>query len=876
LNNFDDNFKVILLGYVPTELPYSDVELLDSLPAHCSDDLKRKILKYSKRRQLLQYLDNIMQPILNYQTKGLKIRIGGTKIGSFDIEAYISLVVLTGDTMALDDIAGTSHQKRQMKCRMCMLSDCVSPTKIEDAEWRNDDVMQIIGSRGATLLLASLKKSKDPQTLKKMKLSLIPYNIAPGENPIIKYFDWQRSHGISSFFSSLPPDMLHTVAKGYIEYAISWSMVCLLAVPQIFEITASAKRKKERNRLLTQTEPATINTNYSNNMAILDNKVCRCPMIESLVIFNERRPRFRRVSSLFSKPWRKENKGTAFISGSIEGYNLPILLFTLCFCINHEICPFDTLSHSKWTRNWNIGKVILNAMQSTLDLYFALRQEVQTDSSLDTMKKIIANSRAHLCLLWLLKTDLVMQCKRKEKDQSKTGDKQYFSGIKPHLVTHIPYFKTKFGAMNRTLDTQLLEKAHKDNVKINYEATNKNKSKVREQMLLNVKRIKHLQNIRQFNRENLDVNLCPSSSDSNVTACVIVKNKPGVKLYYFNGEVLRSETGEGRHNSTTFCKATNDRILNFNELTEFLFNYSREECTCDFHDYWIGFHKSKFGLSLRTCVQIKQNAVKVYQEDFYIWCDDEYIESVDVEVTTDKAAHRPNRLAHRVHSFVEVLYKDSDGNDAQEMCQVVAILSFSSKCSLDGDDGIHTHTDHSIGGNRIFLVIAWLQRAIKYSDLSYPCYKFNMDKLTKLTSKKSLKLPWLDVVPVEYVNRPAALIPVHPNKTIWTLNRQEYAKIPIKDLRFCSIPYEIAFSRNCDGFTRYCFDSNSDSMRRTTTSTNNLESHLDDDRFDQVVLSSIRLTEIENLVTKFWQTGDATNNEENQVSTDDELDDYTH
>jgi hypothetical protein len=65
-------------------------------------------------------------------------------------------------------------------------------------------------------------------------------------------------------------------------------------------------------------------------------------------------------------------------------------------------------------------------------------------------------------------------------------------------------------------------------------------------------------------------------------------------------------------------------------------------------------------------------------------------------------------------------------------------------------------------------------------------------------------------------------------------------------------------------------------MRRTTTSTNNLESHLDDDRFDQVVLSSIRLTEIENLVTKFWQTGDATNNEENQVSTDDELDDYTH
>ena len=56
----------------------------------------------------------------------------------------------------------------------------------------------------------------------------------------------------------------------------------------------------------------------------------------------------------------------------------------------------------------------------------------------------------------------------------------------------------------------------------------------------------------------------------------------------------------------------------------------------------------------------------------------------------------------------------------------------------------------------------------------------------------------------------------------------------------------------------------------------NAYEYLDDDRFDQVVLSSIRLTEIENLVTKFWQTGDATNNEENQVSTDDELDDYTH
>ena len=47
-------------------------------------------------------------------------------------------------------------------------------------------------------------------------------NMAPGNNPLLEFFSWQRKHRINSFFESLCPDFLRTVVKGIVEYAMAW------------------------------------------------------------------------------------------------------------------------------------------------------------------------------------------------------------------------------------------------------------------------------------------------------------------------------------------------------------------------------------------------------------------------------------------------------------------------------------------------------------------------------------------------------------------------------------------------------------------------------------------------------------------------------
>ena len=76
-----------------------------------------------------------------------------------------------------------------------------------------------------------------------------------------------------------------------------------------------------------------------------------------------------------------------------------------------------------------------------------------------------------------------------------TNSQNFYNGIKLHLITHLSSSKMKYGAFIRTTDTQLLELAHKENVKYNYESTNKNNNSVRKQLLVNRRRVLHCDNI---------------------------------------------------------------------------------------------------------------------------------------------------------------------------------------------------------------------------------------------------------------------------------------------------------------------------------------------------------------------------------------------
>jgi hypothetical protein len=181
-----------------------------------------------------------------------------------------------------------------------------------------------------------------------------------------------------------------------------------------------------------------LDTKYEFNLQKIDERIKDFPVIQSLVIFPNK-PKYRffeGVSQLFKKSWRKKGtEGTGFFAnGSIEGWKLPQLLFQLIFCINDDICPFNTQwsAHRSIKNRWNFGKVIMNALTSILELHFCLRMKVMTKSAIESLHEVIRNARAHLALLWIMRNDLNNLLKALSQEKAHTG-------IKDHYVIHLTY-----------------------------------------------------------------------------------------------------------------------------------------------------------------------------------------------------------------------------------------------------------------------------------------------------------------------------------------------------------------------------------------------------------------------------------------------------
>jgi hypothetical protein len=464
-----------------------------------------------KRKQYINYLYDILSPILKYQKNGVILNIGGNKIGARNINAFPHFVLISGDTASSHFLAGSSFQKKNMKCRLCTTTDCVTFSyNAKQFPFRDDNAMEQLGLIGQEALLLKAKKLKklspnEIEYIKNIEEKLYEYNITSGFNPLIGLFQWQNERNINSFYKSLVPDYLHTVYKGVIEYAVEWSIGCLFAVAELDIV-------------------------YNNNMTLINDRISRFPIIHSLDIFEGRRHRFNDILQLFKKPWNKESQGTGLSKAGMEAWKWCHLLIQLLFSINKDIVPFDKLwfkNKIKNTQNSFIpGQVLINALSSALELHLACRAEILTPPAMKSFEKIICNCRAHLSLLWSMRKQLITGVKLKhnsnylpkkrglknlkptihiKKAQAFSFTKQtnsskkvkevkvehiseFFDGIKLHLISHYPYYKEFFGAYKRTMDTEISELSHKLTVKENYENTNKKQNQIQRQLLINIKK----------------------------------------------------------------------------------------------------------------------------------------------------------------------------------------------------------------------------------------------------------------------------------------------------------------------------------------------------------------------------------------------------
>ena len=648
LNLIDYSFKMHHIGYDNKVLPYSKLHLHDILRANkCTTDHANKLLSMSERTLTLDYLYDVLKPILDYQAEGLKLRVGGDKENAFDIVAYPHLVMITGDTKELDFLAGTNWRKGTgPKCRLCT-SDIKTSSNNIDNKFRDDDTMYTVSKEGGDYIRHCYtstekynKKHNSMQLCDSQNIGLL------GENKLIKLFEWQKSRGIHSFYRSLVPDYLHTTLKGIMEYTISWSIHCIYAVAKLDKKT------------------------YSRSSAILDDRIINFPCGHS--VYPVREYYFRKgIRDFFNKSWyTKESKSTGFFrTGNIETWKLPSLLMQVMLSINQDIVPFD----KKWSldnininknekcrgqisRNWGVGKVLLKALSCSLDFHFCCKSIIMVESAIDSLRTIVKNLRCNLNMLWLLKFDLIQACKQKTGGSHSPASKGY-TGIKMHLIEHYPYYKRTFGADPRPTDTELSEQHHKLSVKSSYELTNKHIGEEQFQMLINLKHYATVNYIYDglddCYKERCDRELEPAVTLS-TSAC---KNY----LYKAMNKKEDSPCINSLHMTAELLAQECDRIV------------GTLGPTSSFTRHWTAYREKEETLNYVNSLRRTHLVSKSTRHDF------------KMQVTSNDS------------SFVSVEYEtDVDGTATlkEELCQIVAILQFSD------------NTDEKY----YYIILAWLEQ----------------------------------------------------------------------------------------------------------------------------------------------------------------------
>ena len=786
LNLIDESFEMNLLGYAPSKLPYTDVELRSSLSKKRKAVVVQKLITMADRRLKLDYLFELISPIVKYQKNGLIMRVGKNE-NAFDITAFPHLVMITGDSQELDYIAGTSHRSSTMKCRICTETDCISFIKNRPpAPFRKDVEMQNIGLICQNALKSHYYNGASEQTTQAEELKR-NYNMKVGFNPLISLFSWQNKRGINSFFEAVVPDYLHTVIKGIIEYAVTWSINCIHAFEYLDEVS------------------------FRDSMLTIDQRIKYFPVVQSMEF--SRRFRFTQgISHLVKNTWKVENKGTGHMAaGNNEAWKMLSLIFQLPFCINKDICPFskDWSKKHKLNHSWIPGQVIVNALTAAQELHFCCSALVMTLSGVDSLRTIISNARAQISMLWVMRSDLTSTCSRTNKPNKPIQNASnveeltgFFEGIKLHLISHIPYYKLKFGADKRTMDTELSERYHKYCVKELFENTNKQYELLQANMLMTIR--KKIYNEKINNTSSARNRATLSTANDGFTNSIDASSISGVAFYNtvvqngVNHLVLRKNingliavyTVEKINFATEperyilDATAINKTITSFSAVIELANNVSNaehEKYEASFCYYWTKFKSNHTKLRFSKCIRCSKSLNIDSKNDFKVYCDNSYL--VNKKKTKTDGSRAEGTSVVSVCSFVEVRFAINDSDYDTALAHIVAIFSFV-------DDTTSTMSEH------VFIMLCWMETDKKatYNMLPYPKYKYSLN-----SDRKNL---YMSIVPIDHIYRPAYCIP-HSDKG-FTWNNIVMKNIQtLGDYRFYSIPYEQAKRDSCDDFVTY-------------------------------------------------------------------------
>ncbi len=460
------SFKCEILGYAPTNCGENMNELVAILKRNgiVSATQRKKIIQCTRIKMLTDFLFDMLQPILPLQHTGFAASVGhGVDAKTFQMFPFLCGFI--GDNKGLEQLVGISSQKKFHKCRMCMSKTCavvslhehainnelrahLGPDQFKAGIVRNDDIHEHIGQSCASILLKYSKASARRKNMydaeeKKLLETAEELNLLPFHNRLYSLFALTREWKFFGLHRVLPPDLLHTFKKGFVEYALTNVMVAVDHVSCLDPIR------------------------FGNNMAILDGLIMRFKCNQTLTPC--RMCKFNSGISIFFPSHRLEGHGnTGMLTGGLASWKLSSLLVqaTLCIDFTTTILPHTSNwtttvtqrnDHIKFSKKWKVKEIAMKALYSTLEVSFALAKKQLSVQELTNLVYITNLCATHLTVLMALNFEL--SCAVSNIDMTTRKPSQY-QGIKMHMMTHFPAAKMFWGAPSFLTDMELPELSH--------------------------------------------------------------------------------------------------------------------------------------------------------------------------------------------------------------------------------------------------------------------------------------------------------------------------------------------------------------------------------------------------------------------------------
>jgi len=510
LNCTGKSFRPIFLGYCPTELPYSNEQLERLLRAQGTAEKQpskasiKFAIRYAFRQATLRFITHVLQPVFDTAEKGILLQIGSTALHATKqpavLHCFVHVACFNGDSKELHDLGSVSLFCKFCNCRQCTCEE-TSALAPEGTSFpiRNSSLMDALTKQlGAYQLRKFLKQcgklvpnmsAEEKILMKKVEALGKKLGVIPGYNPLIGLWSSIEEVKVFAFYLALCIDYLHTVWKGTLEYAASWTLQTVFCISNF-------------------SEKLDLNTRFRGSLAVLDERIAAWGgMTQSLIPVPL--VRLEKVSELIKcdvKSKKGQQRTTGIITSHFPAWQMRNLVLQLIFgigCegaiipnteIEFEIDCVDSSSSSAGKRRrpqvWrcNPTTIILNALVSVLDHGFHIEANEMRDSQVTILGRLGDNAHVNLVALH----DMRRRFMRKAgiltptaKITSSTGY-ELPRNIKCHSISHFPRQIRFFGADSSPYNTALGEKCNHYVVNIAFSSTSRVISSTLQEMACSV------------------------------------------------------------------------------------------------------------------------------------------------------------------------------------------------------------------------------------------------------------------------------------------------------------------------------------------------------------------------------------------------------